>query len=91
MLVSANLFQAREYEAANIHACWSDCSVMSSGLLVMSLLLSMQLGAPWMSACMYRSLSVRYFFTIFSLVFASFPAIVRFPCEVMNHRYCSNQ
>src|SRR3972149_1450403 len=40
-----------------------------------------QLGAPWMSACTYRSPSFRCFFTIASFVFASRPPMTRNPSE----------
>src|SRR3990172_4484601 len=50
-----------------------------------------QEGAPWMSACAYRSPSFRCFLTTASFVFASRPPITRNPSEEIIHRYASNQ
>jgi len=89
--VSANWFQAFEYEAAKMHASSRVCWVMGVGLLRASCCFMMQLGAPWISACTYRSPSVRYFLTRVSLVLASFPAMMRLPVLAMHQWYFSNQ
>jgi hypothetical protein len=88
---SANWFQAFEYDAAKIHVSSSVFSEIGMFLSVISIDLTMQLGAPCTSAWAYRSPSFRYFFTTTSFVFASLPATTMFPSFDMNHLNRSNQ
>src|SRR3972149_7844981 len=73
------------HASANAHA---SCSVASPAF---DPSFTTQLGAPWRSACAYRSPSFRCFFTTASFVFASRPPITRNPSEETNNRYASNQ
>src|SRR3972149_4313632 len=76
---------AFDHASANAHA---SCNVASPAFEPS---FTTQLGAPWMSACTYRSPSFRCFFTIASFVFASRPPMTRNPSEDRNQRYASNQ
>src|SRR4030042_6923142 len=87
---SPNWFHAREYDAANRHASSSVFSEIGSLSSFTPLLLMTQLGAPWISACAYRSPSERYFFTTRSLLEASLPATTRFTSVEKNQRNRSN-
>src|SRR3970282_2447449 len=76
---------AFDHASANAHASWRAASPPSDPRF------TMHDGAPWTSACTYRSPSFRCFFTIASFVFASRPPSTRNPSEERNQRYASNQ
>src|SRR5205814_6276415 len=77
--------QALLYARANSHASRN----VVSGDLAPSLITVE--GAPWMSACAYRSPSLRCFLTSWSFVRASRPPRIRCPSEERAQRYASNQ